>query len=106
METINNTIFFDSEEELADFCIAPFAVLKQTAGGHYYVEGDYSEEYKKSLSEGKTLVVKDEDAPVYRRDGIVSKRVPAEGTSRSMMVQLKVENLKPYYERHAKKEGQ
>ena len=99
METIDNTIFFDSEEELADFCISPFTVLKQTAGGHYYVEGDYSEEYKKSLLEGKTLVVKDENAPVYRRDGIVSKRVSVEGTNRTMMVQLKVENLVPYYEK-------
>ncbi len=94
METIDNTIFFDSEEELSDFCIAPFAVLKQTVGKHYYVEGDYSEQYKKSLLEGKTLVVKDKDAPVYRRDGIVGKRVPVEGTDRTMLIQLKVENLK------------
>lgn len=106
MKAMDNIIYFDSEEELADFCIAPYAVIKRTSGGHYYVEGDYSEGYRKSLSEGKTLVVKDENAAVYHRDGIVSKRVPVERTTRTMMVQLKVENLEPYYEKHTKQKGQ
>lgn len=97
METIGNTIYFESEEELADFCIAPFASVKKSPAGRYYVEGDYSEAYKKSLSEGKTLIVKDQDAPVYRRDGVVGKRVPVESSDRTMLIQLKVENLEPYF---------
>ena len=42
METINDKIYFESDAEFEDFCIAPYATIEQAASGPY-VEGDYSE---------------------------------------------------------------
>ena len=91
---------FTSDEEFADFCVAPFAVTKRSGNGNLYYEGDYSDEYKKSIKEGKTFLIKDEDSQVYKRQ-CVCKRVPLfhEGTStgREVAIQLSVQGLEPYY---------
>ena len=100
METINDKIYFESDAEFEDFCIAPYATIEQAASGPY-VEGDYSEMYKKCLAEGKTFVIKDEDSVVYKRK-CVSKRVPVQMDGklleRDTLVQLDVENLEDWFE--------
>lgn len=93
----NNIIFFESDEEFADFCIAPYAVVKRSADGTLSVEGQYSDMYKKYIEEGKTFVIKDEDSRVYKHQ-CVSKRVPVQSTGRSATVQLPVQNLEEYFE--------
>ena len=40
METIGNNIYFESEEELADFCIAPFASVKKSPAGRGITAAD------------------------------------------------------------------
>ena len=99
METIDNTIYFESDQEFEDFCVAPYAVIKQSDSGLYY-EGDYSDMYKESIEKGLSFVIKDENSLVYKR-GCVSKRVPVRGTNDGRtpirLVQLPVQNLKPYY---------
>ena len=43
------------------------------------------------------LISKDEDSIVFERQ-CVSKRVPVEGTNRTTLVQLDVDNLEEYWE--------
>lgn len=33
METIDNIIYFESDEEFEDFCVAPYATIKQSENG-------------------------------------------------------------------------
>ena len=77
METINDKIYFESDAEFEDFCIAPYATIEQPKSGTFYVKGDYFDMYKKYLAEGKTFVIKDEDSVVYKRK-CVTKRVPVQ----------------------------
>ncbi len=95
MEIINDTIYFESDTEFEDFCIAPYAVTTQ---GSY--KGYYSAEYKKCLEEDKTFVIKDIFSQVYKHQCVV-KRVPVfhEGqpTKRNAPIQLKVQGLRKYY---------
>lgn len=98
----NNIIFFESDEEFADFCIAPYAVVKRSADGKPFVEGQYSDMYKKYIEEGKTFIIKDEDSKVYKHQ-CVSKRVPVKVDdfptyNRLTLVQLPVQNLEKYFE--------
>ncbi len=93
-------IYFESDEEFTDFCLAPYAVVRETAKGNLVVEGQYSDLYKKYVEEGKTFIIKDENSQVYKRL-CVSKRVPikVEGFpdyNRSTLVQLPVENLEEW----------
>jgi len=97
MEERNNTVYFESDDEFTDFCVALYAVVKQSEKGTYYVEGEYSDEYLECIEKGMTFVIKDEDSVVFNRQ-CVSKRVSVQGTSRTTLVQLPVENLEEYWE--------
>lgn len=97
MEIKKNIISFDSDKEFEDFCIAPYAAVKRSANGTLFVEGQYSDMYKKYIEEGKTFVIKDEDSRVYKHQ-CVSKRVSVQGTGRCATVQLPVQNLEEYFE--------
>ena len=93
-----NVMYFDSDEEFTDFCVAPFAVIKRSEKGNLYYEGEYSDEYKKCLEEGKTFIIKDENSQVYKRK-CVTKRVPIEGvnTRKDVAIQLDVKGLEQYF---------
>lgn len=96
----SNVMYFESDEEFTDFCVAPFAVVKRSEDGTLYYEGEYSEEYKKCVEEGKTFIIKDENSLVYKRK-CATKRVPVlnDGvhTHRDAPIQLEVQGLQPYY---------
>jgi len=98
MEIINNTVYFESDTEFEDFCIAPNISVKT---GDTSYDGDYSKLYKQYLAEGKTFVIMDEDSVIYERK-FVSKRVPVimngRSTRRDCLVQLCVENLEPWFD--------
>ena len=99
-EEIPNVMYFESDEEFTDFCVAPFAVVKRSENGTLYYEGEYSDEYKKCIKEGKTFIIKDENSQVYKRQ-CVTKRVPVlnDGirTCRDAPIQLDVQGLQPYF---------
>jgi hypothetical protein len=58
MEIKDNIVFFESDEEFTDFCVAPYARLKDEDGVVYY-KGEYSEMYKKYLQQGMIFMIKD-----------------------------------------------
>ena len=96
----DNLMYFDSDEEFTNFCVAPFAVIKRSEDGAPYYDGEYSDEYKKCLEEGKVFVIKDEDSIVYKRQ-CVTKRVPVicDGVRmrRDAPIQLEVQGLQQYF---------
>lgn len=93
-----NVMYFESDEEFTDFCAAPFAVIKTSEKGTMYYEGEYSDEYKKCLKEGKTFIIKDENSQVFKRK-CVTKRVPIAGvrTRKDVAIQLAVKGLEEYF---------
>ena len=101
MEIKDNIIFFESDEEFTDFCVAPIAQIKRSEKGTLYYEGEYSDKYKTCIEEGKTFIIKDEDSQVYKYQ-CVAKRVPVyyEGvfTGKETLVQLDIQGLDEYFE--------
>ena len=98
------SMYFESDDEFTDFCVVPYAVIKQSESGVYYYHGEYSDLYKKAIEEGKRFVIKDENSQVYKRQ-CVSKRVLVPKTDKyvkaarkDVLVQLPVDNLEPYFE--------
>ena len=96
-------IYFDSDAEFEDWAVAPYATIKYSENSNTpYTSGDFSNEYKAAIEEGKRFVIKNEDSVVFKR-GCVCKRVPLkiEATptrKRYVPVQLSVDNLEPYFE--------
>jgi 5-formyltetrahydrofolate cyclo-ligase len=92
-----NMMFFDTDDEFADFVIHPYAVINNYEGRLSY-EGAYSEQYLRALKEGKKFVIMKGslDSAVNRRK-VVSKRVlvPKElgSTRQDVCVSLVVDNL-------------
>lgn len=97
METKENIIYFESDEEFEDFCIAPFGVIEYGQSGSPFWKGLYSDQYTNAIQNGMRFVIKNEDSTVYKRM-CVTKRVPIQGTSRTAPVQLPVQNLEPYFD--------
>ena len=99
-KTIDNKVYFESDAEFEDFCIAPYATIERSESGTLYVKGDYSDMYKKCIADGKTFVIKDEDSVVCKRK-CVTKRVPVqmdgEPLEQATLVQLDVENLEEWF---------
>ena len=93
--------YFASDQEFEDFCVAPYAEIKEMDDGVMYVSGKYSDEYLECLEDDVRFVIRDEDSVVYKRQ-CVCKRVPVmhngKFLGRDTLVQLKVENLEPYFE--------
>lgn len=95
-------IYFDSDAEFEDWAVAPYATIKFIENSNIpYTSGDFSNEYKAAIEGGKHFVIKDEDSVVYKRK-CVCKRVPVkiEGFptyNRDVLVQLRVDNLEPYF---------
>ena len=95
--TKRDLMFFDTDEEFADFVFHPYAVFSENKGQLSY-DGAYSEQYLRAVKEGKKFVIMkgSSDSAVNRRK-VVSKRVlvPEElGSSRKdVCVSLRVDNL-------------
>lgn len=95
--TQRNLMFFDTDQEFADFVFHPYAVFSENKGQLSY-DGAYSEQYLRAVKEGKKFVIMkgSSDSAVNRRK-VVSKRVlvPEElGSSRKdVCVSLPVDNL-------------
>ena len=51
-----NMMFFDTDDEFADFVIHPYAVINNYEGRLSY-EGAYSEQYLRALKEGKSSLL-------------------------------------------------
>ena len=92
-----NLMFFDTDEEFADFVFKPYAVFSDNEGQLSY-DGAYSEQYLRAVKEDKKFVImKGSSESSVNRRKVVSKRVlvPEElGSSRKdVCVSLTVENL-------------
>ena len=95
--TKRNLMFFDTDEEFADFVFQPYAVFSENNGQLSY-DGAYSEQYLRAVREGKKFIImKGSSESTVNRRKVVSKRVlvPEElGSSRKdVCVSLPVENL-------------
>lgn len=95
--TKRDLMFFDTNEEFADFVFHPYAVFSENKGQLSY-DGAYSEQYLRAVKEGKKFVImKGSSESAVNRRKVVSKRVlvPEElGSSRKdVCVSLPVDNL-------------
>ena len=95
--TQKNLIFFDTDEEFADFVFQPYAVFSENNGQLSY-DGAYSEQYLRAVKEGKKFIImKGSSESAVNRRKVVSKRVlvPEElGSSRKdLCVKIPVDNL-------------
>ena len=100
MEKKDKEIYFDSDAEFSEFCIASYATIAFDANDQPKLRCGYSDMYKKYVDQGMSFYIRDLDSQVCKRQ-CVSKRVPIkiEGQphyNQSTLVSLKVQNLEDY----------
>ena len=54
LKSVEDVMFFDTDDEFADFVIHPYAIIDYDKGTYY---GAYSDAYKKAIAEGKKFVI-------------------------------------------------
>lgn len=95
-------LHFKSDDEFADFCVAPFVTLSLGADGKPGIDGGrHSDEYLKAIAEGKKFMIEDEHSWVYAHNCVTIRRpiLCKDGLStprKDSLVQLQVENLEDY----------
>lgn len=68
-------MYFDNDDDFYNFCVNPklFArELSVTNNGEklYSYDFDYTDAYKKALSDNKLFVIKDEDSQIYKHKAV------------------------------------
>ena len=95
LKSVEDVMFFGTDDEFADFVIRPYAIIDDDKGTYY---GAYTDAYKKAIEEGKKFVIaKGSYSSKANKDGCVVKLVllpESLGSNRKdVCVQLKVENV-------------
>jgi len=91
MNTKDNIIYFDSDNEFYDYCVVPELVpvqyIDSEGNERYYNSFNFSSEYNKAIDNGMRFVIKDEDSKIYQH-GCVSYRT----------ISKDIQNLDPWYD--------
>ena len=90
----NVIIYFDNDEEFYEFCVDPKLIpiaYKSNISNStkYYVDFNFSEEYKKAISEGKRFIIKDQNSQILKH-GEISYRT----------ITKRIDNLDPFFEKY------
>ena len=93
-ERIDNTLYFESDEDFERFVFRPYAQTIRTESGTLTVQCDYSDEYKQCIAQGIEFEIKDEESKVAKRQ-CATLRVPVRELDgnlleRDTLVQLNV----------------
>lgn len=81
-----NTIFFDNDEEFYTWAVVPILNVYKTEDGLYYTDFELSNLYKKALSDGYRLSIKDENSQITKHAAVSYRTITKP-----------IENLDPYY---------
>ena len=91
MNTKDNIIYFDSDNEFYDYCVVPELVpvqyIDSEGNERYYSSFNFSSEYNKAIDNGMRFVIKDEDSKIYQH-GCVSYRT----------ISKDIQNLDPWFD--------
>lgn len=73
-----NTLYFTSDNDFYRFCVVPVIVTREyvdtvTGKPAYYMDFDFSNQYRDAVEKGMKFCIKDEDSQIYKH-GCVSYR--------------------------------
>lgn len=93
MNTIDNIIYFDSDNEFYEYCVIPELIPIQYTDGEgverYYTDFNLSPQYNDAIKNNMRFVIKDENSQIYKH-GAVSYRT----------ITKDIQNLDPWYDEY------
>lgn len=85
MNRVNNTIYFDSDDEFLDFAVDRRPIVRE-GNGVKYTDFNFTSMYQREVDNGVRFCIKDENSTIEKRQAV------------SYMTNTKkVENLEPWY---------
>lgn len=85
MKRVNNTIYFDSDDEFLDFALDRRIVIKE-GKNCLYTDFNFTSMYQKEVDNGVRFCIKDENSQIEKRQAISYRTITKE-----------VENLDPWF---------
>lgn len=77
METKNNIIFFNDDNEFYQYCVVPELIpvqyIDNSGDTKFYTDFNFTPEYKNAINNGMTFIIKDENSNIFKH-GSVSYR--------------------------------
>ena len=91
MNTKDNIIYFDSDNEFYDYCVVPELVpvqyIDSEGNEKYYSDFNFTPQYNNAVNNGMRFVIKNEDSQIYKH-GCVSYRT----------ISKDIQNLDPWFD--------
>lgn len=91
MNTKDNIIYFDSDNEFYDYCVVPELVpvqyIDSEGNEKYYSDFNFTSQYNNAVNNGMRFVIKNEDSQIYKH-GCVSYRT----------ISKDIQNLDPWFD--------
>jgi len=91
MNTKDNIIYFDSDNEFYDYCVVPELVpvqyIDSDGNEKYYSDFNFTSQYNSAINNNMRFVIKDEDSQIYKH-GCVSYRT----------ISKDIQNLDPWFD--------
>lgn len=91
MNTKDNIIYFDSDNEFYDYCVVPELVpvqyIDSEGNEKYYSDFNFTPQYNSAINNNMRFVIKDEDSQIYKH-GCVSYRT----------ISKDIQNLDPWFD--------
>ena len=77
METKDNIIFFNNDDEFYQYCVVPELVpvqyIDNSGVEKYYTDFNFTPQYQHAIDNGMRFIIKDEDSNIFKH-GAVSYR--------------------------------
>ena len=90
MNTKDNIIYFDSDNEFYEYCVVPELVpvqyIDSEGNEKYYSDFNFTPQYNNAVNNGMRFVIKNEDSQIYKH-GCVSYRT----------ISKDISNLDPWF---------
>ena len=91
MNTKDNIIYFDSDNEFYEYCVVPELVpvqyIDSEGNEKYYSDFNFTPQYNNAVNNGMRFVIKNEDSQIYKH-GCVSYRT----------ISKDIQNLDPWFD--------
>ena len=91
MNTKDNIIYFDSDNEFYEYCVVPELVpvqyIDSEGNEKYYSDFNFTPQYNNAVNNGIRFVIKNEDSQIYKH-GCVSYRT----------ISKDIQNLDPWFD--------
>lgn len=73
MLTLDNTIYFDNDNDFFDYAVNPALIANQSDSGNVFYDFNFTDEYLNAVNNGMSFMIKDRLSKIYKHNCVSYK---------------------------------